>query len=168
MNPVRLAPRLAILAFSLALAASAVEAKEPDPVQVGDRVRVTVLAGSPPMTGRLLELDRETLGLRLDAADDSGVAARRIPRATVATLELDRSHGNAGTGALIGLAVGLTIGLILAGNHETLGDSDYYALSAVGGGLVYGTLGGAIIGSQIREERWEPRPLPPASAGDQR
>lgn len=67
-----------------------------DSLRVGHHVRVTLLAGSPPITGRVVELDANTLGLRLDersiAADS--IAARRLARESIAGLEIGTPRSN--------------------------------------------------------------------------
>jgi hypothetical protein len=137
----------------------------PAPPRVGDHVRVTLLAGPPPTIGRLLPSDAHALRLRLDDAAAADTAARRIPRASIATLELDRSHGHAGTGALLGAGVGLFVGLVLAGSVESRGEYDWREFGYIAGGPFYGAALGAIAGALVRTERWEARPLPsPADA----
>ena len=146
-------------AGALALVAAPASAGAQDPPRLGAHVRVTVLTGPPAISGRLLAADSTSLGLRLDVAAGDTLA-RRIPRAAIAVLELDRTHGRSGTGALLGLGIGL-FGGILIGNSKK-DDGEWGGVGWYFGGPVYGTIGGAILGSFVRSERWETRPLPPA------
>lgn len=59
---------------------------------------------------------------RLDVAAGDTLA-RRIPRAAIAALELDRTHGHSTIGALLGLGIGLFSGIVVG--NSTKHDSEW-------------------------------------------
>src|SRR5688572_12184787 len=88
----------------VALAAAQVAAGE-GTVDAGDRVRIEgSAAGSARLTGRLLRVDERTLVLQ----PEGGLEPVRFERAALRSLEVSRGmYRRTGTGALVGLAVGL-------------------------------------------------------------
>ena len=141
----------------------------PDPLDSGMRVRVT-FRPSPPsgsrtnrrerLAGTLLRVDQATLTL-----SDRSEPPRVVPIDSIVGLDVSRGRkGQAGKGALIGLATGVAAGIVASSIVCSGGDcrqsgGDYTGLSrvvfAVGGGL-FGAGAGALIGGRLKTDRWEP------------
>ena len=120
------------------------------------RVRVTTDAGR--FVGRWLGRTADSLSIAGARNEPMGFAA-----ASVRNLEISAGRKRrTGSGAVIGLATGLVGGLVTAAVlcNDGCGDLHGFVLVVVAGlGAGGGLLIGAIIGSQIRSERWEPVPL---------
>jgi hypothetical protein len=149
----------------LAMAVPALS-QEPAPLTVGSRVRVKAEAANPHwLVGRLLALPDDSV--RLHVADSgAGVA---LPLATLASFEVSRGRQRqTGRGAWMGAATGALLGLILgAATYEEcqscIGPDPGTGGSAILGAVIMGAFGvgvGALIGGNIRAERWEPVPPP--------
>ncbi|MEO6463576.1 MAG: hypothetical protein ABIP29_10925 [Candidatus Eisenbacteria bacterium] len=150
---------LALAPFAATAPAQAADTAKADPAVAGDLVRLGLLDG-PPLTGTLLAWDARSLALRLETTANGDTAARRIPRASITGLDLGRTRGHSGTGALIGLGIGLFGGILIGSSLETHGEYDWRKLGWFVGGPIYGTIGGAITGALIRSEHWVPAALP--------
>ena len=143
------------------------------PIRPGDRVRVSLLEREPATEPLFLATGLEPGGRltgRFVFADTSGVAiddeqgfARTIPNPLVARLEVSGGRkGNAGRGALIGLAAGAVAGLVMGNylaNTEDFGEAEENGKATVRlgmflGGVLVGTGVGAIVGGSIHNERW--------------
>jgi hypothetical protein len=146
--------------------AAAADVSTPDLLR--KRVRLT-LEGDRRARGRLMAMDADTVTL----FPDGKTAAVRIERARVRRLEVSRGHTRY---TLVGLAIGLGVGLVVAGRQEDKCAPDKWCFPevnraiSVGGGLI----GGAVLGSAVTTERWqdvgEPRlqlglAVPPRGAG---
>lgn len=127
---------------------------------VDDPVRVwRYSVPEAPLTGRVSSWSYETL----DLVQPPGPPAA-IPLSDVARLEVERTRGHAGTGALVGGGIGAALGLALgiAAANDDFFDAD-------GGDVVAGTVFmaascagfGALIGLLVRTAEWEEVPLPP-------
>jgi hypothetical protein len=152
---------LAVLVFlSLSFGAARVEGAEAP--RVGDHVRVTLLAGPPPVTGHLLAYDPEAIGIRLDepSVGDDQVEARQLPRGSIAGLEVGIKHSHPWRGALIGTLLMATTVLIAWAVSDPQGEASMgFGISLVTSPLIGGGIG-AMVGGSIDHERWEPASLP--------
>src|SRR5262245_37931567 len=93
--------RLGFFAAGLLLALAPVAHADDDapaPPKVGDHVRVSLLGGPAPVTGRLLVWNDASLGILLDEVAEPDTAARMIPRASIASVELGKTHSHFATG----------------------------------------------------------------------
>lgn len=112
-----------------------------------------------PLTGRVSSWSYETLNL----VQPPGPPAV-IPLSDVARMEVERTKGHAGTGALVGGGIGAALGLALG---IAAANDDFFDANA--GDVVAGTVFmaatgagfGALIGLLVRTEEWEEFPLPP-------
>ena len=127
-------------------------------VTPGARVRLEVVNG-PRLTGALVRVLDDSLELALESS------RKRIRLAPEEVRHLQVSRGlrsAAGTGALIGAALGVTAGLMVGVSMPNGEVSRNYLLAASGAG--FGVIGGALglfVGSFTTKERWEPGMLPP-------
>ena len=115
-----------------------------------------------PLTGRVSSWTYDTLNL----VQPPGPPAV-IPLSDLARMEVSRTKGHAGTGALIGGGISAALGLALgiAAANDDFFDAD--AGDVVAATLVMGASGaalGALIGLMVRTEEWEEVPLPPRRA----
>lgn len=165
----RVAPRRVVSA-SVVVLAVAFTAPPSSAVEPGARVRVTILArasgadslferaGVSPgkkVVGSYLFSDANVIEL-----EDAKGVRRAIPQEVVALFEeSDGRNSRARRGALIGFLAGAAAGVgfgVYHASSEPIGrgyDGFVTAALGVGGGLVGCGLG-ALIGSQIRTERW--------------
>ena len=127
----------------------------------GVHVRVQV-AGGPRMTGTFVRWAGDSLELALDDPPNRV----RIAAAMVKRVDISRGRGTgAGRGALIGGALGIASGVILALTAPE-GDLSQSQL-LVYGGASFGVLGGVLgffFGSFTTIERWDRGTLPPVGA----
>ena len=152
--------RICLSAVLLVLPLTATVAQEaPPPLEPGTRVRVT----AP-------DIDKYDGTLQAMRGDTLTVDTLRIAVASVTRLDVYRGQkSKTGKGALIGAGVGFVAGaltgLALCGERGTPCESDgsdYTAAAAVilgGGGALLGAGIGAVVGSQIKGDRWEEVPL---------
>jgi hypothetical protein len=126
----------------------------------GARIRVWQRDRAPgPLLGTLLELGKSELTLR----SQNGPDAVTIPLQAVSRIDVSVGHrGNAGKGALVGMAVGwLVIFLdVKRDPGECAPAGKCAALFATFVGAPVGALTGGLIGSLVKTERW--REVPPA------
>jgi hypothetical protein len=112
-----------------------------------------------PLTGRVSSWSYDSLNL----VQAPGPPAA-IPLSDLAHMEVSRTKGHAGTGALVGGGIGAALGLafgIAAATDDFLeaGADDVLLVTAflAASGAALGTL----IGLLVRTEEWEEVPLPP-------
>jgi hypothetical protein len=118
---------------------------------------------SPPVVSTVLELRDDAIFLRA-----RGRERREIPFTSIRRLEVSRRHySKSGTGALIGLGVGIVGGaaaVLLSGEdfEQAEGGTNYggfvaLAAAVVGGGVFAGI--GALVGKAVHGDEWQPVPL---------
>ena len=143
---------LLVIALAMPVAVAAQE-RVPAPEA---RVRVTTDDGR--FVGKWLGRTGDSLSIMDSRNEPMGFAA-----VSVRNLEVSAGRKRqTGSGAIVGLATGFVGGLITAAVlcNDGCGDLHGFVLVAVGGiGAAGGLLIGAIVGSQIRTERWESVPL---------
>ena len=137
---------------------------------VGGRVRVKADGADKGwIVGKLRELPGDSVRLwtGVHPRDSLSVATHSLP----SLVSFERSRGKrsqSSQGAWIGLSAGVVAGLIVgAATYEEcsgcLAPDPGTAGSAILGGVLFGLAGlglGALIGSQIDAEHWEPIPRP--------
>jgi outer membrane lipoprotein SlyB len=129
--------------------------------RVGDRVRLTILAGPSRETGWLAGFDSTSLFLRFDDTAQSDTIARSIPREAIAGLEVGRRRGHAQLGAFVGGLLGLGFMGLMAGVASLESDPGTGELVAfVGLGTAASAGVGALLGGSIKSTRWRTAPLP--------
>jgi hypothetical protein len=162
-EPARLPEPAAPTASVAPMADSLSETAAPDSAgpRIGDRVRVSLLAGPPRDTGWLVGFDSTSLAFRFDDTARSDTVARTIPREAIAALEVGHRRGHAKAGAYLGGLIGLGYSGLLAAVVSVESDSDPGGLVAF---VVLGTAAsagvGALLGSLIKSTSWRPAPLP--------
>ena len=118
-----------------------------------------------PLTGRVSSWTYDSLNLVQPPGPPTP-----IPLSDLARMEINRTRGHAGTGALVGGGIGAALGLamgIAVANDDFLeaGADDVLLatafLAASGAGF------GALIGLVIRTEDWEEVPLAPRTSSRQ-
>jgi MFS family permease len=126
----------------------------------GKRVRLTSPElGARKQTGTVVEVRSDTL---LFTADNQSTSAF-VRAGSLTGLEVSRgrrSHVAAGLG--IGLLVGVLGGAAIAGATDT-SNNEESGLAVLAGGLVgagVGLAAGAVLGSLIHTDRWDPLRLP--------
>jgi len=128
---------------------------------VGHRVRLKTDSASEWLQGTLVAADGDSLHLRTDV----NYQLVAIARGAVSQLEVAHgTHGNAGTGALIGLGIGAVAGGVWGASQPGCAAQTWCfdpgpAADAAGGALLVGAAGalvGAIIGSASPSDQWEP------------
>jgi len=152
-------------------AASAAAEEPPDPrlsaAVAGDRVRLRKTGERHLLTGKVLEIDQETLVLA--RGREGGVL--RVPVASLDRLEVARGRrGHAGLGAAIGfvpgaLFMGTVVGVLACDDQ---GGHCSSVVPALVGGLLGGAATGAVgalVGLAVRTDRWQPVPLAGPAAG---
>jgi hypothetical protein len=73
----------------------------------------------------------------------------RLPRSAIRKLEVARGKRTyTALGAVLGVGTGVGIGALLSG-YDSVADREELIIGAAGGGVV-----GALIGSQVRSDRW--------------
>jgi|SRR5688572_4735740 len=162
-EPARLPELAAPMASVAPLADSSSEVADPDSAgpRVGDRVRVTLLAGPPRETGWLVGYDSTSLAFRFDETAGSDTIARTLPREVIAGLEVGHRRGHAKAGAYLGGLIGLGYSGLFAAALSVESDSDSGGLVAfVALGTAASAGVGALLGSLIKSTRWRPAPLP--------
>ena len=152
--------RALLVALAIVTTGSVPAAADVAPPVMFDRVRLTMVDGPSPLTGRLVGYDAESLRLAVENADPPESTARVIPRLAIASLEAGRMHGNAAKGAVVGAMTGLVVSFLLyATDVVEPGDEDtVFVLTILG--LIPATATGAVIGNSTQSTRWEPAPLP--------
>ena len=155
---------LAVLLLLLVAGSASARARQkpPEPVivEVGSRIRVTLLArDSSKVIGSVLALSPDSI-VMTTTVDTLPVT---IARVDVKKLELSRGmKSNAGKGAGIGALVGaVLLGALLASTGSVDGTSNGVAIAGMAGGAL-GAIGGAglgaVIGSASRSEHWDKVP----------
>lgn len=145
-------PIVAAIAMSAPLLLAAVAAAEAqEPVPTGERVRVTSDVGA--IVGELAAVDDGELEVRTE----TGPVV--IPHDDVSRVEVSRGRrGHPWTGMAVGAGTGLLWGLLVTAGDD-IEDPDYGGEAALSGavaasGALIGALGGLVVGSLIRTERW--------------
>lgn len=177
-NPGVLMRRSFIQYVSLAIMISvasplALSAQSIQPLEKGDRLRVTSTNPASMSLGILASLDNETVVLLHKPLRQDGTLLQqppsRIPMSSVVKLEVNRGRqgvaGRTVAGTLLGiLAGGVGVGMI--GHRATLDcscdDPGIGVLLAFPGGLLGGIVGGA-VGYSTSRVRWESIPVPGAA-----
>ncbi|MGE0553759.1 MAG: hypothetical protein AB7R55_10060 [Gemmatimonadales bacterium] len=141
---------LTLLGTAIATTATAQQAADPE-LRPGATVRVTTSTRSAPLVGTLVRAEPGRLTIR------TGSAETLVDPRSVLRLERRTVRRHTGTGALVGAAVGGATAVAFAigfcDDPDTLCEADEYARI----GLIFVTpplLGGALIGSLIKTERW--------------
>lgn len=152
-------PLVAVFAFVLASSGCATQTHELSDVRPETRLRVwhnDKACCASPVIGTLVNYDADSLRLRVSTQPQP----LALSRVSIDRIESERQAGHAGSGALIGLAVGTVTGAIIgystACSHC---DGDWRPLGALFGGAVgavAGTLAGIIVGVGIRRDIWDP------------
>ncbi len=136
----------------------------------GDRIRIRQMDGTV-LTGTLAALSPETIQLSVGSDD-----VAEVPVARIEVLETSLGQ-RSNYPKYIGITVAVTsiVGAIIGASWEPCSGSGFcIGPDSRGGGIALGAAGGAIIGlplgwivgSMIREERWNPVALPaPAASG---
>lgn len=126
----------------------------------GDRVRLEAPSLGPKrVVGQVLATREDGLRLRLEDGREVEVTVADIRQLEVARGLRSKTAEGAAIGALTGAAV--LLGALIADRgvcDEDLGGCKAYRTVAVIGAIP-GTLLGALIGSQIKTDRWERVPL---------
>ena len=154
-------PAAALLAFVVPVGALAQEREQVLDLPLGSRVRVEIESGRR-VVGTLTASEAG----EMIVANDSGDQAFTIDPKTVARIYRSTSQGRkTGTGALIGGAIGLAAPVLVFGTIASRGNCDECTFgfgALVGGAYVgrftipIGALLGAVIGHELRSDRWEP------------
>ena len=156
---------LALAALLAALAGTALAQPAPEPptleLPVGARVRVRpVAAPGDWVRGTLMSADSEGIGLLPENAPPLAGSELRLPRETVARLEIltgQKKHWL--HGLLVGVAAGVALGFSMDVDPERCRfDDNYYcsrAEAVTAGGLVLGGIG-AGVGALVKTDRWFP------------
>jgi hypothetical protein len=163
---------LAILVSALAGEALAQPAPPPLKLPVGARVRVRpVAAPGDWVRGTLVSADAEGIGLLLENAPPLAGSELRLPRETVARLEIHTGQKKHWLqGLLVGVAAGVAMGFAFDVDPELCKVDDSYFCSrgeaVAAGGLITGGIG-AGFGALVKTDRWLPVALDAlgASAG---
>lgn len=120
------------------------------------RVRVSTpqaAGGEPRFVGTATALRMDTL---IVSGSDT---VRAFPLSTIVSLDVSRGRrGHAFVGALVGAGIGVLAGAAAAGEDDGQGSTGTGVILVPLGAAIYGGLG-ALIGSLIRRERWEPIPV---------
>lgn len=136
-------------------------AEEAFPGALGERLRVTYVTDGEPtrLDGRLTANSSDSLTI-----DPFRRAPRALSWSAIRGIErYEGSRGHAGTGALIGLAIGVGAG-VLAGTtaHQ---ESQFFTVSS-GEAVLIGTLVagagagiGALFGALVRSDQWRKIPV---------
>ncbi len=149
--------RAALALAAICLAAPDAGAQE---LRTGDRIRIKTVSGAPSqVTGIYQASEAESLVIYVDQSVQA-----RVPWADVSRLQLSRGmHNNAGTGALIGVAIGgglgLALGIAAAADDDgwfEYGAGEVALLVGITAGLGAGV--GALIGMASKSERWQTIP----------
>ena len=135
-----------------------------NPIEYGDRIRVSVTGLSKPIIGTLLALDTDSLVMRVEDKEHR----LAMPLSSVGRLEVYRGQkSKEATGAAIGAAVGVAAGIpiALSSSDQDCGDwglcragnvSNFFSPLILG---VVGALAGKQIGQAIKVDAWEEVPL---------
>lgn len=130
------------------------------PAPRDSRVRVTMeVPAGREFVGTLENWDAESLSL-----SGPGDPPGRLELSEMAKLEVSRGmKGNAGTGALIGTAVGLVGGILGAALSGYDNETDALGMARMAI-VAYSTIGGAALGAVtgafIKTEKWQELPIP--------
>ncbi len=153
--------RLASATFILALAASPAlgQTEGGDTVRAGQRVRLRTEAGGKWQKGTVVETRTDVLTLELDGS----VTTLGLPLAGISELEMSRGQRS---NFLPGLGWGFLAGAVIGGVAGGASGDDppgWFSMTAeekaVGGAIVFGTMGalvGGIVGALTHRDRWEP------------
>jgi hypothetical protein len=153
-----------LLGFSAACGHRVTTTPAPAP-SAGTAIRYATRPDSTRLTNaRLVSLDAERLVFeryQMDPAGRRGVwTLDTVATPSLAKLQVTVGRrGNAGRGALIGLAVGLGLGIACAGEEGGMGSPSDESCTA--GSVVMGTATGALIGLLVKSDIWAPAVLPP-------
>lgn len=133
----------------------------------GARVRLRPLGGgTPPLVGKLVSLQGDTLVLLRDgAAVPTSHSRREMKEFQVSRGKKGQGKAGAAVGMAVGALVGLFVGSEAAERCRSEGSlfSDLCDMNLVGGlsvGLLGGGLAGGLVGSSIRTEQWQTVQLP--------
>jgi hypothetical protein len=150
-------PLLVALSISLPVLVAAQDARDLPSLRAGDLVRIAFPchgADQPLCPSTTWVFERQA-GDQLEVRHPGDRTAERIPLGLRTRIEvLDGTHGNAGTGLLLGLVAGAGAGIVLSSScaeGEDQGICQGLALvTAVPGGVLLGV----IIGAATRSDRW--------------
>ncbi|HEV8253477.1 MAG TPA: hypothetical protein VGQ78_01875 [Vicinamibacteria bacterium] len=124
-------------------------------VAVGSRVRVSSPAYLTNVAGSVVALDGEAITIAAD-----GIGALRVPRETIASLEVSRGRSRRTLkGAAFGTAIGALLGAVgytpdpagCAAGTAACSRGESVQLTALGGAAI-----GAWAGHRVQRDRWEP------------
>ena len=134
-------------------------------LQPGARVRVQLADQASPYRATLVRASDDEIVYQTEGGDTNTVAANALQSLEVSS----GTHGHMGTGALIGGAAGLALGVaaVLAAEDDpwlepTGGEAAAAILVTTGAGALAGTL----VGAMIRTEQWTE--VGPSSGGSAR
>ena len=142
--------------IALILLAHSAPAQTPDSIPAGTRIRL-ICPSKGTITGAVLHWTPDAVGLKVPGQ----ASTVSIPWSDVSAVQVcNKRRSNAGTGALVGLALGTVVAGYMAfcTEYEDPGAGLVFLLGAVGFGLP-GTCIGAIVGSCIRTDVWSEVPI---------
>jgi hypothetical protein len=174
--------RLALVGLLAAAALSACvrpSVRNPAPLQLGDRVRVSTASAAGRVVGSLVSLSDSDLVVGLEGKRSARLFRRDVRRVEIST----GTRGNAASGARIGAVVGLAGGIVWGlstpmrcnwGSSGLFSLGTIQCLSNIGGRsgwvLIHGMFGGAAggmlggsLGWLVRTESWQAVPLRPSA-----
>ncbi len=130
------------------------------PAPRDSRMRVTMeVPAGREFVGKLESWDAESLSL-----SSPGGPPGRLELSEMAKLEVSRGmKGNAGTGALIGTAVGFVGGIVgaaLSGYDNETDELGMARMAIVSYSTIGGAALGAVTGAFIKTEKWQELPIP--------
>jgi hypothetical protein len=121
----------------------------------GVRVRITAVGIQPRrLVGEVASIDGDSLRI----IRTPGATPTVLPRTALIGVERSQGkHRSAGRGAWMGAAAGVGVGVLCAFACPAPEGSGTNMAPA--SGLIFGTLGGAVVGALVPRERWRQLPL---------
>ena len=160
MTRVRVGLVAVVLGLEAFAALQPLSAQRPPYLAPGQRVRVT--APSAGLTGAIATveaLSAHDITLRRERLGHAGTdTLQMVPLDLVSLLQVNRRHGHAGIGALIGFGVGAIGGVIEVARENAQSSTNFLRFSPLVGAL-FGLPGagiGALVGALVRTDEWRP------------